>query len=132
MNISPHFKKHELACRCCGKLPYENGVMSEDDYHLRLVSPLEELRNAAGFPFIISSAYRCPLHNTRIGGSRTSRHMDGTAVDILLYGERAFTLVRLASGLDWRGVGVSQHSSTPTSERYIHIDRRDVPTIWSY
>ena len=132
MSISPHFTKTELACPCCGRMPYENGVLSEDDYHLKFISPLEELRNAAGFPFIPTSAYRCPLHNTKVGGARTSHHMDGLAIDILVYGERAYHLLRLASGLDWRGIGINQRSSTPPDQRYIHLDRRDNPTIWSY
>jgi uncharacterized protein YcbK (DUF882 family) len=132
MNLSPHFKRAELACKCCGRLPYESGVLPEGDYHLRFISPLEELRKAAGFPFVVSSAYRCPLHNARVGGSKASRHMDGTAVDVQVYGERAFHLVRLASHLDWGGIGVAQRSSTPPDSRYIHIDRRGSPALWSY
>lgn len=43
---------------------------------------LQPIRNAYGKPIIISSGYRCPALNTKIGGSKTSQHMRGQAADI--------------------------------------------------
>ena len=43
---------------------------------------LDPLRQAMGFPVIISSGYRCPELNAAVGGVPNSRHLQGKAVDI--------------------------------------------------
>ncbi len=42
------------------------------------------LKGDGGSPLIISSGYRCPMLNRAVGGSSTSQHMTGEAVDIRL------------------------------------------------
>lgn len=43
---------------------------------------LDPLREEWGSPIIINSGYRCPLLNKAVGGSKTSSHMSGWAVDM--------------------------------------------------
>lgn len=43
---------------------------------------LEPLRQHVGEPVEISSGYRCPALNAKVGGSNTSQHMKGEAADI--------------------------------------------------
>lgn len=43
---------------------------------------LQPIRKAYGKSIIVSSGYRCPSLNARIGGSKTSQHMKGQAADI--------------------------------------------------
>ena len=43
---------------------------------------LDPLREAWGSPIIINSGYRCPVLNKAVGGSKTSSHMSGWAVDM--------------------------------------------------
>lgn len=43
---------------------------------------LQPIRDQYGKSIIVSSGYRCPLLNTKIGGSKTSQHMKGMAADI--------------------------------------------------
>lgn len=43
---------------------------------------LEKIRIRYGKPIKVNSCYRSPLHNAKIGGSATSAHMYGLAVDI--------------------------------------------------
>jgi len=47
----------------------------------RLAERMEEIRFLLKHPVIISSGYRCPELNRKIGGSKTSRHMMGLAAD---------------------------------------------------
>lgn len=47
----------------------------------RMCSKLEEIRSLIGQPVMISSFYRCPELNAKVGGSKTSAHMDCRAVD---------------------------------------------------
>lgn len=58
---------------------------------------LQPLRDQTGFPIIVTSGFRCPLLNVRVGGSKTSQHVNGEAADILSaeYDERElFDLLR--------------------------------------
>lgn len=49
----------------------------------RLVSRvLDPLREAWGSPIIVTSGYRCPELNARVGGVKTSYHLRGMAADI--------------------------------------------------
>jgi len=48
---------------------------------LRLARGLEQVRTLTGFPLEISSGYRCPELNSRVGGARTSQHTRGQAAD---------------------------------------------------
>ncbi|MDD2954573.1 MAG: D-Ala-D-Ala carboxypeptidase family metallohydrolase [Parabacteroides sp.] len=44
---------------------------------------LDPLRQVWGRPIVISSGYRCPELNTRIGGVRHSHHLLGCAADLI-------------------------------------------------
>lgn len=46
------------------------------------VNILQPLREAIRIPLQISSGYRCPALNTRIGGATNSQHVTGNAADI--------------------------------------------------
>jgi len=48
------------------------------------VQVLEPLREFVGGPVIISSGYRCKELNDLVEGSKTSQHMTGEAVDIVV------------------------------------------------
>ena len=68
-----YFEEKEFECKCgCGK----NNVIHE------LKIKLDTAREFAGVPFVISSATRCYQHNVNVGGSPTSSHLKGLAVDI--------------------------------------------------
>jgi len=43
---------------------------------------LQPIRDSYGKPIVVTSGYRCPALNVKIGGSRTSQHMKGQAADI--------------------------------------------------
>lgn len=43
---------------------------------------LEPLRRALKKPIRVSSGYRCPRVNAKIGGAKKSQHLDGEAADI--------------------------------------------------
>ena len=74
MNLA-HFSQNEFLCRCgCGEGP--------EKMDLGLLVMLEAAREAAGIPFVLSSAYRCAKHNRAVGGVAQSAHCRGYAVDI--------------------------------------------------
>ena len=120
-----HFSRHELRCRCgCGRCGMDQAFLVR----------LEQLRWAFGKPMRLSSAYRCPDHNERISKTgRTGPHTTGRAVDVLVSGEDAYRLVRLALEHGFTGIGIAQRG--PHERRFIHLDDLDGPTrpwVWSY
>jgi hypothetical protein len=56
---------------------------------VELLQLLDFTREDAGTPFYITSDYRDPEHNERIGGSPYSLHIQGNAVDFVTNGCRA-------------------------------------------
>jgi len=70
-----YFNAEEFKCPCCGKVKIET----------ELIEKLDNLRHIYGKPIKINSGYRCPKHNKEIGGSPTSSHLKGLAVDIDIY-----------------------------------------------
>ena len=47
-----------------------------------LCGVLQKIRDKYGKPIHINSGYRCPKLNSKVGGSKTSQHMNGSAADI--------------------------------------------------
>ena len=110
-----NFSHEELACPCCQGL----------DLDPKLLTRLQALRDILGYPLQINSGYRCPDHNAKIGGSKTSQHLLGKALDIStrpMSGAQKHQFLRQALALRFSGVGVYQ--------TFIHIDVRDDPSFW--
>lgn len=51
-----------------------------------IVYCLQPIRERLKKPVIITSGYRCPKVNEKVGGSDTSQHMKGQAVDFVVNG----------------------------------------------
>lgn len=75
--------------------PEEQAVI----YLARLAMVLEMIRaELGGRPVVVTSGYRSPVLNRAVGGSRTSAHLDGRAVDLVvpLFGPPAEVAARVA------------------------------------
>ena len=70
----PDFTPAEIACRGTGKLKL----------HAPALDRLQALRDRLGKPVILRSAYRSPGHNRAVGGAPRSKHMEGTAFDVVM------------------------------------------------
>ena len=55
-------------------------VFDKMDYEL--LCKLDLLRLYCDFPLVITSSYRSPEYNKKIGGSKNSMHIQGKAVDL--------------------------------------------------
>ena len=74
MKLSKYFNSSEFECKC------NNCKLVEIDSTLLAI--LDEIREWSKGPIYISSGYRCPEYNARIGGATKSKHLLGLAADI--------------------------------------------------
>ena len=83
MKITEHFSMEEAShSDTAKKLNVDNSIPESLLNNLqRMCARLEEVRALVGQPIMISSFYRCPELNTKVGGSKSSAHMDCRAVD---------------------------------------------------
>ena len=116
-----------------GKLPGSG----EQFMNHAFVEKLDALREACGFPFIITSAYRSPEYNAKVSTTGLKGpHTTGRAVDIQCSGERTYLIIKHAIALGFTGIGTSQ--SGPHDKRFIHLDDLTPadgfprPYVWDY
>lgn len=112
-----YFKIEDFDCQATG-----NNGMSEEFIHR-----LDELREACGFPFYVTSGYRDPEgHPIEKKKSQPGTHAQGIAADIKVDGGvQRMLVVQKALELGFTGVGVAKH--------FIHVDIRETtPVLWCY
>lgn len=109
-DISEHFSLREFFCPDC-----DRATISRE-----LLNALELLRAQGPEPIIVLSGYRCPQHNSGIGGAGKSQHVTGKAADIRIEGltlldmyDRALKVPAFFEG----GIGLYE-------ENFIHVDVR--------
>lgn len=111
-----YFKITDFDCQETGE-----NQMSEAFIHR-----LDELREACGFPFYITSGYRSPNHSIEKAKSKPGMHSTGLAADIAVQGGvQRRLLVEKALEMGFGGVGVAKG--------FVHVDIRDTtPVLWCY
>lgn len=88
MNLSNHFTLQELTASQTAarwgidNTPPESAIESLEN----LAELLEQVRDICQAPVIISSGYRSPELNRRVGGSMNSQHCKGQAADFTVKG----------------------------------------------
>jgi len=92
------------------------------DIDMRLVRELQKLRDFIGKPINITSGYRTPERNKRIGGSSKSKHMEGIAADIYVDGMSVEELYYIVKHFQFNGIGIYNY--------HVHVDVRPVMAFW--
>ncbi len=118
----PNFKPRECADTRTGQLLVDRFTLHR----------LQALRTFAGHPMYITSGYRLPSTNKRVGGHPRSAHMCGRAFDFQI-GDKRFSkdILIQASRFGFQGIGVRAHGDQP----YMHIDDVERATghaFWTY
>lgn len=111
-----YFSIEEFDCQETG----ENG-MDENFIHA-----LDQLREACGFPFRITSGYRSPNHSIEKRKTFPGTHAQGIACDIAVTGgSQRHIILFHALRLGFTGIGVHK--------KFIHVDMRETtPVAWEY
>ncbi len=118
------FSDNELRCKCgCNRNDIDPGFMDK----------LVVIRKAVGFPMILSSAYRCPEYNRKVSSTGPDGPHTKGAVDVLVFGSKAYAVMAAAFRHGMTGIGVSQKGTH--AKRFIHLDDLTTPPRpwpWSY
>lgn len=111
-----YFKLSDFDCQETG----ENNMSEE------FLLKLDALREACGFPFIVTSGYRSPNHSIEARKERPGTHSQGIAADIATAGgNQRYVIVQKALEMGFTGIGVAK--------TFIHVDIRETtPVVWSY
>lgn len=120
-NMWRYFKLEEFACKHCG----------ENKIDRAFVDKLDLLRHTYGKPLVVTSGYRCPVHNIAVSTTGANGpHTTGKAVDLAVARTDAYNLLTLALAMGFTGVGVQQKGPS----RFLHLDvlEEGRPTVWSY
>lgn len=118
-----NFSYSEFGCKC-GICLYGSG--KDIDPMLPLIA--QEIRNALDRPLRINSACRCGPHNSAVGGSLNSQHLDKNGfkamdLDIKYSWERAKAIE----------IALDRGASVGLNKDFLHIDVRDgKPVIFLY
>ena len=79
-----------------------------------LVERLQRIRDAMLMPIRITSGYRCPTYNDKIGGEKHSAHTTGEGVDVMIPSNH-YRYLFLEEALRWfLRIGIY--------DRHIHVD----------
>lgn len=111
-----YFKLEDFDCQ-------ETGENRMDE---KFIHALDELRDACGFPFIITSGYRSPNHTIEARKNTPGMHTKGIAADIAVNGgAQRRAIVERAIRMGFNGIGVASS--------FVHVDLRDTPPVmWTY
>jgi len=115
------FRIEEFKCKgkdCCG------GKATMD---VLFITQLERAREIAGVPFVITSGYRCLVHNSAVGSS-SMNHVSGKAADIKATdGPSRGKILKGLYLAGFRRIGISFKGG------FIHADSMDAPeSCWDY
>ena len=102
----PSFSPREIACKGTGKIIVNGDALDR----------LQALRDRLGKPLIITSAYRSPQHNKRVGGAKNSLHMQGIAFDVRMDNHDPHEFESAARAVGFTGFGYYPKSG------FMHID----------
>ena len=118
------FSADDWRCKHCG----ENHT---DPKHM---ARIDELRRRVGFPIVLSSGYRCPVHNQAVSSTGPNGPHTRGASDLLVDRLKAYIVLRVAFEMGFTGIGVKGHGPS----RFVHLDDlpndegQPRPTVWSY
>lgn len=114
-----YFKESEFTC---------NGQPCFDKMDKSFLEKLDKAREIADIPFSLNSSWRSIEHNKKEGGSKTSSHLKGVAVDISVTNStQRYEILKAILEAGFNRVGVA--------DTFIHVDddkSKYQNLIWTY
>lgn len=115
--LSAHFNVSEFRCKC-GKA---HDTLLADE----LVSKLEQLFSALNCSkTIVTSGFRCSMHDRSVGGDGTGQHTKGNAADICCYGQDGQPISSKTVCYKAQDTGFGGIANITPAYIYTHVDVR--------
>ena len=118
--LSANFRVSEFLC-------HGSGCCTEGKVDEKLVEILQRIRDHFGKPVHISSAYRCPAWNKKVGGVSRSYHLSGQAADIKVDDTAPAEVAKYAESIGVLGIGLYE---TDSDGHFVHVDTRTTKSFW--
>ena len=103
----------------------------ENEMQDEFLMKLDKLREACGFPFVVTSGFRSTNHSNERHKEKAGTHAQGIAADIrAISGKEKYKIIEQAIALGFAGIGVAG--------TFIHVDDRAsgdsnvTPVVWTY
>lgn len=106
--ISANFKVNEFRCK-----DGSDKILIDVDF---VKNMLQAIRDHFGAAVNINSGYRTESYNAKVGGAKSSYHMQGRAFDIVVEGHTPLEVAQYAQALDINGI--IQYNG------FVHVDSR--------
>jgi hypothetical protein len=100
------FSPREIACKGTGEIAINEPALDK----------LQALRDKLGKPILLTSAYRSPEHNAKVGGAKNSQHMLGIAFDVRMENQDPQEFEAAARAVGFTGFGYYP------KQGFMHID----------
>src|SRR5690625_1177945 len=122
--LTKNFHRKEFDCKDGTKVPIEfkNNL-------IRLAVNLQKLRDDLGSPLVISSGYRTPKYNKRVGGATLSQHLTASAGDLSQSKETPLELYKRIEKLIKEGK--MHNGGLGLYNTFVHYDIRQKPARWN-
>jgi len=122
--VKNYFSRDELACTCCDTYGFDDDALMT----------FNSMRHECGFPFVVTSAYRCKDHPIEAKKAEEGRpfgaHVGGTAMDVFFDSdEKLLSILRVALNHGVARIGIHD------SAKFIHMDfdeELSSPAYWQY
>ena len=115
--LSAHFNVSEFRCKC-GKA---HDTLLADE----LVNKLEQLYSALNCSkIIVTSGFRCSMHDRSVGGDGTGQHTKGNAADICCYGQDGQPISSKTVCCKAQDIGFGGIANITPAYIYTHVDVR--------
>lgn len=125
MRLTKNFSLHEFACRDGAPVPPEYIENVE-----RLAQQLQALRHCLAAPIKITSGYRTPGYNAKVGGEAKSYHLRAMAADVVVVGHRPDIVHATIEALIWAGKMNQGGLGLYRGQGFVHYDIRGVKARW--
>lgn len=123
MKLTKNFSLSEFACQDGTPVPVRYIENARE-----LAKNLQVLRDYFGEPVFVSSGYRTPTWNKKVGGAKNSQHKKAKAGDITMKKRSPEEIQNTIELLIRRGK--MKNGGLGKYKGFTHYDTRDVPARW--